>query len=370
MRESLLRKKLRLAADLKLLLPVTPEIVDIANTCFPAPIANHRRVIAFDGSIGSDGTRPVVVVFCEDGDCHLIDTYYNRSGSYFTETVPHGLDLVKEEARVSKLRRLSDADRERELLVRLFIHFIDAINPKLDNEPGQFMALDGAWSESKQGLPITEKVNSFQEYLEMIVWSDPAITTQDPCVLEWDGHAPDWDGDHDQTVDWTSREQFEEFRSSVLSGKWGSLNIESKSSLTERFAAACWCLCAQFQDSLVDMTTELEYNDDDWARRSGYTREYSSKLVQFVIRGPVNNTEREIAQSKYAQWLKRLQFYSAGWAHYSEKKVEFTGDTAGRSRTEMAALKKAFLAMEAGTQELFPYCAARGLHIPPILMAD
>ena len=33
MRESLLKKKLRLAADLKLLLPVTPEIVDIANTC-------------------------------------------------------------------------------------------------------------------------------------------------------------------------------------------------------------------------------------------------------------------------------------------------------------------------------------------------
>ncbi|MCX7365518.1 MAG: hypothetical protein NTV97_27325 [Alphaproteobacteria bacterium] len=365
MRESLLKKKLRLAADLKLLVPVTSQIIDIANYFAPATAANHRRIVAFDASSGEDGRRWLVLVFGEDGDCHLIDTQYAEN-CYVPDTIPHDLDLVKVEARLKSSRRRSDAAFERELRVRLFIHFIEAINPKIDNGHGRYMAFEDAWNEAKPGGPRPKNVKSFQEHLDMVAWSDPSAAISEPFILQWNGHPPSWpDNFTSELVNWEKEEDFAGFRSSLLAGEWGSLSIKGKALLTERFVAACWCLCWQFDDGLVDDTTDLEYNDDDGERRSGYDLERSSEPVEFVIRSPTV-AGKNIARRKYANWLKRLQFYSAGWRRHRKTYIEFTGDRSGRSRSEMAKLRKAFVAAEAGTEPFDPF--GDGLFIPAILI--
>ena len=365
MRESLLKKKLRLATDLKLLVPVTSQIIDIANYFAPATAANHRRIVVFDASLEANGSRLVVLVFGKDGDCHLIDTQYVRN-CYVPDTIPHDLDLAKIEARVKTSRRLSDAAREHELTVRLFIHFIEALNPKIHEGHDRYMALNGAWNEVKAGGPRPENVKSFQEHLDMVAWSDTSAAIPESFILQWNGHQPSWPNDFtNELVSWEKEEDFLKFRSSLLAGEWGSLSIKGNVRLTERFVAACWCLCWQFDNSLVDDTIHLEYSDDDGDRRSGYELERSSEPVEFVIRSPAV-AEKDMAQTKYANWLKRLQLYSAGWRRHSETDIQFTGDRSGRSRSEMAALKKVFVEAEAGTEPFDPF--GNGLFIPPMLI--
>ena len=361
MRESLLKKKLRLASDLKLLMPVTAQIIDIANQFAPATSANARQILVFDASLEADGRRPVVLVFTRDGDCHVIETIYGVSSGYTPDTIPHGLDLAKFVARIKSTRRLSNVAREHEIAVRLFIHFIDAINPKID----RYMALNGAWNEQEPGGPRPDNVKSFQEHLDMIAWSDSSGTISEPFILKWNGHQPSWPSEViSESVSWENEEDFQTFRSSLLTGEWGSLSIENKAHLTERFVAACWCLCWQFDNDLVNDATHLEYNDDDGDRRSGWDLEHGSEPVEFVIRSSVV-AEKDIARTKYANWLKRLQAHNS-WQRYFQKDLELAGDRSRRSKSEVAALKKAWLAAEAGIEPL-PYWGS-GLFIPAILL--
>ena len=381
MRESLAEKKKRLAADFKLLQPASSEVIDIVAAQVNLSKSSQYRIICFDGAAADTGEekRLIYVVFAEGGQCHVVDSQYR--GTDAVESVAHGLDLVTEIQRVANLRNVSASARTRELEERLFIHFIDCINPKLksgDSGGGPFVVVTGAWNGWSGPKLYGEAAADLQAHLDMIIWSDPDLPVFTSGCLLWDGLPPPVDVEHewhyedlryedckDNYLMAGSAEDFEIFRMSLArEARSENFSIVLGSTPTDRLIAALWLLRWQFGGRIVDEPArDWQYMDGDHCRRGGYDLDPVWPPIEFPIRKP-SPAERTAAKANFAVWLDRLYLVSIGWRRLSDRLITYDGDDEMFDEDAFAEQRRRFLEVEAGHETL----AYRGcLHVPPIL---
>jgi hypothetical protein len=263
---------------------------------------------------------------------------------------------------------------------RLFIHFIDSINPRLervDQGWGRFVTLAGG-RNGKDAQLDADVVADLQSHLEMAVWSDPDLPASASGCLRWDGLPPPTEEESfyeeywmncralkDSFLNSGAREDFERFgRSLKKEGKSESLSIRIEGGLTERLVAALWVLRWQFGGLIVaEPEFEWEYNDGDHFRQGGYDLEPCWAPIEFPIRRPTN-AERAAAHLKFIDWRDRLNLHSLGWRRLSDRLVEYNGDDWIFTEEEFAEQRRRFLEVEAGRGPL----GFRGpVYVPPSL---
>lgn len=378
MRESLSKKKKRLAADLKLLQPVSPEAIDFVAARVDLNKGKQYRIICFDAETVDTGKnkRLIYVVFVESGQCHVVDS---RSES--VESVAYDLDFVAEIRRVENLRNVTADGRTRELEERLFIHFIDCINPKLQrggDGGGPFVVVTKEWNGGSDPKLFDESAKDLQAHLDMIVWSDPNLPSNTFGCLLWDGLPPpvdvadEWHGEDllyedckDDYLKAGSAEDFEVFRESLVREmRSENLSIVLDSAPTDRLIAALWVLRWQFGGRIVDEPARVwEYTDGDYCRGGGYDLDAVWWPIEFPIRKP-SSAERTAAKAKFACWLDRLYLFSIGWKRLSDRLITYDGDDEMFDEDEFAKQRKRFLEVEAGHEDL----TYRGcLYVPSLL---
>lgn len=379
MRESLAKKKERLAEDFKLLQPVTPEAFEFVAAHVDLNNGSQYRIICFDEAAADTDKdkRLIYVVFAEGGQCHVVDSHYI---SVEVEAVAHRLDLAAEIRRVANLRNVSADARNRELDERLFIHFIDVINPKLvpsDEGLGPFVVVTGGWNGHSDPELNDEAAADLQAHLDMILWSDPDLPPCTSGCLLWDGMPPPVDveeewysedllfEDKDNYLKAGSAEDFETFRASLeRRAASEGFSIVLDSVLTDRLIAALWLLRWQFGGRIVrSPAREWEYMDGDHYRRGGYSLGSAWPQIEFPVRQP-SSAERTAATVTFAAWLERLYFWSVGWKRLSDRLLVYDGDDEMFDEDEFATQRKRVLEVETGHEPL----AYRGsLYVPPIL---
>lgn|GEM_PF-2968178 len=382
MRESLANKKIRLAGDLRRLRPVTEEAHACALSRVPGATGLIHRVVCFNGAWTAEKDREerlVHVVFVEDGRCHVLD--YGNS----VEMVPHALNLAKEERRIARSRRIKAADRPKELDERLFIHFVDVVNPRLqrlDDAGGPFLGLSG----NGLGIDGTETkwepgvVAEFEALLGSAVSCDPGLQGVGVGSLQWDGlppacrHEVDWfhGGENEQTLDEIScdrlrhaSEDFANFRAAMFDqGKADGMSLDIGAPPTDRLVAALWCLRWQFGGRLfAGPGQEWEYNDGDGERGGGYNRVPDWTVGTFRI-DPTRWKGQGDAAGKFVEWVARLRLIVAGWRRLSDRIVVFDGDDDLLTEEAAADQRQRFLAWGAEAEALSWNV---DLYIPPAL---